>query len=276
MRDSAPLRKAAPEAEDIVPTATQAPLSSGLAIALLIASGLAPVLASPIEPAYDWSGWEIGANLGYGFGPSHIDIAPMSSGAVIRESFVSPRLEDRPSGAMGGLEAALARQSGAWVYGVVADWSPADVKDQVVGPFLQAPFDFRTTDSQRLDQLATLRAKLGFAPWDRALVYTTAGLALGRAHMSTFAIDTSADICGGTIKFCVGGSSEKWLAGFALGAGSEFALAANWSLKVEYLHYDLGKTTDTMSDILAPPDVFRGSASIRGDVVRLGLDYRFR
>ena len=252
-----------------------------LALALLIAPAL-PCLgdaafAGSVEPAYDWSGWYAGANIGGAFGPSHVDIAPISPGAQLRDDFVSPRLDDSPTGVIGGFQAGLDRQTGQIVYGVVTDFSFANVRSHIVGPYLLIPFDFQTTDGQQLDNLGTLRGRLGFTPWDRSLIYLTGGLAYGRASVSTFAIDTSADICGGTIKFCIGGNSQRWMAGFTLGAGWQYALGPNWSVQVEYLYYDLGKITNSMVDVLAPnPDVFQGSAAVQGDIARVGLIYRFQ
>jgi outer membrane immunogenic protein len=255
-------------------------LLNGAALAVVITAALlgganAGFAGSP-DPAYDWSGWWAGANIGGAFGSSHVDIAPESPGADIRAGFVSPRLNDSPFGALGGFEAGVDRQAGQIVYGVVTDFAFADVRSHVVGPYLETPFDFQTTDGQTLDNLGTLRARLGFTPWDRSLIYLTGGLAYGRASVSTFAIDTSADICGGTIKFCIGGNSQRWMAGFTLGAGWQYALGPNWSVEFEYLYYDLGKVTNSMVDILTPPDVFQGSAAVQGDIARLGLIYRFQ
>jgi outer membrane immunogenic protein len=265
--------------EDAVALATKSLLSGAVALALLVAPAMLNVgggaFPAPADHGYDWSGWYAGANLGSAFGPNRIDIDPMSPGADLRIGFVSPQLDDHPAGALGGFQTGVNWQAGNLIYGVETDLSRADIGARVVGPFLQPPYDFETSDSQRLDWLGTLRARAGFAAWDRSLIFLTGGLAYGRASVSTFAIDTSADLCGGTIKFCVGGYSQRWLAGLTVGAGWEYELAPNWSMKVEYLYYNLGKITNSMTDILTDPDVFQGSATVQGNIVRVGLNYRF-
>jgi len=145
----------------------------------------------------------------------------------------------------------------------------------VVGPFLIPGFNFQTTDSQRLEAFGTLRGRAGFLRPNNALLYATAGLAYGRASVSTFAIDTSANVCNAPPKFCAYGTSAHWKAGWTIGAGWELPIARSWSAKGEYLHYDLGSVTNFMTDGLAPPGDFRGSAAIRGSILRLGVNYAF-
>lgn len=234
-----------------------------------------PVKAPSAPASYNWSGWYAGGNVGYGFDANHIDIDPASPGAVIRSGFVSPELDDKPRGALGGLQVGANRQVGNIVYGFETDLAYAGIRDSVTGPFLIVPFNFQTMDGQKLDWLGTLRARVGLAAADRSLFFVTGGLAYGRASLSTFAIDTSANICGGTIKFCIAGFSRNWMAGWTVGGGWEYAVAPDWSARVEYLHYDLGRIGNSMTDILDPPDVFRGSTEIKGDIVRVGLNYRF-
>jgi outer membrane immunogenic protein len=183
-------------------------------------------------------------------------------------------LADNPRGLLGGFEVGANRPTGAFIYGFATDLSHAGIRDNVIGPFLIPPFNFMTMDGQRLEWFGTLRARAGVT-FDRSLLFITGGLAYGRASVSTSAIDTSANICGGTIKFCVSGYSQSWMAGWTLGAGWEYAVAANWSAKLEYLYYDLGMISNSMVDILAPPDNFRGSTDIRGNIVRVGLNYKF-
>jgi outer membrane immunogenic protein len=60
--------------------------------------------------------------------------------------------------------------------------------------------------------------------------------------------------------------------GYALGAGAEFRLWDNWTGKVEYLHIDIGGTTNT-----GGPNTFvltTANSSIKDDIVRLGVNYK--
>jgi outer membrane immunogenic protein len=60
-------------------------------------------------------------------------------------------------------------------------------------------------------------------------------------------------------------------AGWTVGGGLEFALSNNWTAKAEYLHVDLGNMNCGFS-CGAPAG---NNVSVREDVVRGGLNYRF-
>jgi outer membrane immunogenic protein len=73
-------------------------------------------------------------------------------------------------------------------------------------------------------------------------------------------------------------SSSSANIGWAAG-GVEYALPANWSnwsVKVEYLYYDLGRTTSNIFYQYAPnSSTVTGSIRHNGNIVRAGLNYRF-
>ena len=59
----------------------------------------------------------------------------------------------------------------------------------------------------------------------------------------------------------------------------------NWTVRLEYLHYDLGSVTDTttlnqISTLPAPPFVYHSTlaqtfTNFAGDIVRFGVNYKF-
>src|SRR5260370_24589083 len=66
--------------------------------------------------------------------------------------------------------------------------------------------------------------------------------------------------------------------GWVAGAGIEAMLAANWMVRAEYLHYDLGNVTNTLNlvgTITSGPESATWSRSFRYDTVRAGLSYKF-
>ncbi len=73
--------------------------------------------------------------------------------------------------------------------------------------------------------LGTARSRIGYA-FDRWLPYITGGVAYGDFKMTPPAPDTYTD---------------RWSAGWTLGGGLEYAIAGPWSVKLEYLYFDLGK-----------------------------------
>jgi outer membrane immunogenic protein len=66
-----------------------------------------------------------------------------------------------------------------------------------------------------------------------------------------------------------GATSDR--AGWTVGAGLEFALAANWTAKAEYLYVDLGKFNCGVS---CGPFV-TNNVSFKTNLVRAGVNYRF-
>jgi len=60
--------------------------------------------------------------------------------------------------------------------------------------------------------------------------------------------------------------------GWVAGGGIEARLWDNWSAKLEYLRMDLGSTANT---ILFPAASLTTTSSIREDIVRAGLNYKF-
>ncbi|MEW6767453.1 MAG: outer membrane protein [Pseudomonadota bacterium] len=236
----------------------------------------APSFAAGPQPVYGWSGWYAGANFGYGFGPGNIYLEGLT--ADTRTQFVSPQLGTRPAGFLGGAQAGMNWQSGLWVYGLETDLSRAQIGANVAGPFVLPPFNFVTRGSQNLDWFGTLRARLGVAAFDRSLFFATGGLAYGRASVSNYA-DLPGRVCitPQHNTFCVTGLSSQWKLGWTIGGGWEYALASRWSMKVEYLYYDLGRVTNATNEVdplFAPPDFFRGSADVKGNIVRAGLNYK--
>jgi outer membrane immunogenic protein len=251
-------------------------LTGSLALALLAGLwGLADdARAAPPPPVYDWSGWYAGASFGYGFGQDDITISPVSPGSFLRIGFVSPQLGVSPQGVLGGVQVGKNWQSGNFVYGFETDFSRSGIRGDVVGP-VTTFFQFRTTHSQTLDWFGTLRARAGFALMERTLIYATGGLAYGRAGLSSISLSLLRNACGNTIDFCAIGDSKQWKAGWTVGTGFEYAVSSNWSAKLEYLYYDLGTVTNAMTDILINPDEFRGAGAVKGNIVRVGVNYRF-
>jgi outer membrane immunogenic protein len=63
-------------------------------------------------------------------------------------------------------------------------------------------------------------------------------------------------------------------------SGVESKLTANWSVKAEYLYFDLGHLADTASTTISIPAVdgmglVTATSSFRGSIVRAGVNYSF-
>jgi outer membrane immunogenic protein len=122
------------------------------------------------------------------------------------------------------------------------------------------------------------------------LVYGTGGLAFGGVSSSTSLGEAFAGpvVVGATGTFPSSASVSQTRIGWTAGAGAEWMFYGNWSAKLEYLHYDLGSASygTTVSNFAvagAPVPVGTllytlgqtSSTSFRGDIARVGLNYKF-
>ncbi len=99
-----------------------------------------------------------------------------------------------------------------------------------------------------------MRGRLGYA-FDRFLPYLTGGLAVG---------DISATLPG----FPAGSITT---AGWTVGAGLEFGIVSNVSVKAEYLYVDLGNFNCGLNCALVPT----GNVSFNANLFRAGANVRF-
>jgi outer membrane immunogenic protein len=177
----------------------------------------APVAAGPVVSpvsAYNWTGFYAGANLG---GDWVIDKTRVGTGHPDFDS----------STVFGGVQAGYNFQTGPWVIGAEADVG--------YGKASKTKHFGSSTFKTEKDWSGTVRARAGYA-FDNFLVYGTGGLAL--ADIETKASD--------------GVTTEKkneTRAGWVIGAGVEYAVAKNISVKGEYLYSDYGRQSKTFSNI---------------------------
>jgi outer membrane immunogenic protein len=136
------------------------------------------------------------------------------------------------------------------------------------------------TGSLSTNYLGTVRGRLGFVATPAWLLYVTGGLAYGGVTARDTVIQTGTNgyIGAGT------GSFSDTRAGWTAGVGAEWMFAPQWSFKAEYLHYDLGSVFVTSNLVGTPASTFFAgavvqtnvsSASLRGDIGRIGVNYHF-
>ena len=137
-----------------------------------------------VDPSYNWSGFYIGGNVGYGWGDADTSFNPLPSAAAF-VNLAPTTLGPDPQGVIGGVQAGYNWQAGKFVVGLEADIQASDIHGTaVVTPIIQnngMPFPGAgfLSASQRIDWFGTVRARAGFTPVDRLLLYVTGGLAYG-------------------------------------------------------------------------------------------------
>ena len=214
-------------------------LAAGFATSALAADlpprSNAPYYAPP--PIFTWTGFYLGANVGYGFGQGTSD---------------GTRAFGDQSGALAGVTAGYNFQSGPLVAGIEADLDFSDVAGS------QSP-KFATFTSGNVTGMGTLRGRFGYAV-DRALFYITGGYA--GANMRGGLSDNSTNP---NLIF----NQSNYLNGYVLGLGMEFAVTNNISLKAEYLYSNFGSTNyfgGTVDSI---------NAGTNFSTVKAGVNYHF-
>jgi outer membrane immunogenic protein len=136
-----------------------------------------------------------------------------------------------------------------------------------------------------IDYLGTVRGRLGFLPTPNWLIYGTGGLAYGGVSSST-TINQLVTAAPNVVppSFSGTGSFSDTRVGWAAGAGFEWMFLRNWTAKLEYLHYDLGSATYSVSPLAPFAPALGGPVSINsvqsrvgfsGDIARVGINYLF-
>ena len=247
----------------------------------------AKVLPPPAAAAFSWAGFYVGANGGYEWtDPKTSPIAATQSipplagigPLTFQADGIFPLTSSvGQSGAIGGLQAGYNWQANAFVAGIEADFDYSSAGQSTVTANCCGPATTITATniSRRLDAFGTLRARLGYAA-DRMLYYMTGGLAFGESRLAYAAAATSGAGNDGSGL----GASTVWQAGWTIGAGLEYAVLENWTVKAEYLHYDLGAQSATVavaSVPAAPGKSWTTTTSVRnnGNIVRGGVNYKF-
>lgn len=247
---------------------------------LLLVAGIAGV-ASAQTP--NWTGFYLGVNAGYGFGKSDVTTATVfsSTGYFAQSSVNSINQQGvgsvSPKGFVGGLTLGYNAQSGQAVYGAEFDYGAFSLKGDrsvvVIYPGF-APTGYALNQTTKADSLGTLRGRIGYAD-GAGLWYFTAGFAFTSVKIEDTFADTFATAAEAV-------SKSKSRSGWTAGVGYEYALPDQWSLKAEVLYVDFGKSTVDGGVLTAftpaiafPANTFTHTATLKGEVVRLGLNYKF-
>jgi outer membrane immunogenic protein len=236
----------------------------------------APVAVAPVAT---WTGCYIGVNAGYSWGEGSSTLALQPSvAAFIDPAFAAfdGRYASSPSGALGGGQVGCNYQSGMFVVGIEADIdylgaSKTASRARRVGNVVALPFV--GTVSQKLDWLGSVRGRVGISPGSNWLLYATGGLAYGNTSFSNQFVVTDVVPNEGW----AGALNNDFRTGWIVGAGAEYMVTPNWTVKGEYLYYDLGGTRVVGLPFNAPANGLGadGLYTTRGSIARVGLNYKF-
>jgi outer membrane immunogenic protein len=226
-------------------------LLAGAALAALATNVQAADLGSPrgavpavvVAAMSNWTGFYLGAQIGYGWGPAH------------QFGFGGQSPSFNMKGVVGGITAGYNYQISNVVLGIEGDLSLSSMKSQFSSTFNWG-CGFANGCTDEIRWFGTVRGRLGLAV-DRFMIFATGGLAVAGLR------DQIAAPVGCDFGFC--GTSTKL--GWTVGAGVEAMIAPNWTAKAEYLYMNFGNTSHGT--------VTGFGANHQAHIVRVGVNYLF-
>jgi outer membrane immunogenic protein len=245
----------------------------------------APMAASIMAPGFTWTGFYIGANAGAAIDNSSFNVAPSGcfltgcgAGGIAgnAQRTASGNFGSNTNFTGGGQFGYNWQFSPTWVFGLETDLNYNGTRESASAstplPFA-AGSTFNYAINQKLDWFGTGRARLGWVPTDRVMLYATGGLAYGHVTSSTGVFfPTSTDVYAGSL--------DNVRLGWTAGGGVEWAFARNWTAKAEYLYLDLGNSSYvdaclTPAAICALGPSYTSTVHTREHIVRFGINYLF-
>ena len=269
--------------------------------------GPAPFI--PAAPIFTWTGFYVGLNAGYNWSDNNsinsVGTATFASPAFLAGSTAvanglaivgTNTVSGKQQGFIGGAQLGYNWQFNSIVLGIETDLMGLgnSSKNTALARVTPVPGFGETYTSvfgasKKTEWLGTLRGRIGFLATPSFLLYATGGLAYGGIKVSH---SVSAQESLGPAVYPpvnVTASTSKTAVGWALGAGADWKVTQSWSVRAEYLYYDLGKAsvTSTWNQICVAcgggfvnPGIWAASrttstARFNGQIARLGVNFHF-
>jgi len=206
-----------------------------------------------IAAVYDWTGFYVGVNGGWGSSRKSWDFVSPAGVFIATDGS-----HDATGGTVGG-QVGYRWQASQWVFGLEAQGNWADFHGRN-----QSPTTLAFTNDTRVDAFGMFTGQVGVA-FNNALLYVKGGAAVVSDRYRTLSTVTGLPLTN-TV------DDTRW--GGVVGVGLEYGFAPNWSFAVEYDHMFMQNKTYTFTDTTG---VFFGTERIRQDVdlVTARINYRW-
>lgn len=220
--------------------------------------GRAVIAPPPPVPVFSWAGAYIGGQVGYQFGRDNalayddvfgtgLASASAPNSGVIGGGHIGYNFTTRAFPFLGGPAGPI------WVFGIEGDIEATSAKAN----YALGGIGVSTNN----DIEGSFRGRLGMT-FDRVLFYATGGAAFGGVRENY--VNT---LTGATDSYSEGRF------GVTVGAGAEYAMTNNWSIRAEYRYTDFGSFTENLVNSTASGvDV---SHHIKDNRVEGGISYKF-
>jgi outer membrane immunogenic protein len=209
-----------------------------------------------VPPAFTWTGFYIGGNLGGAW-----------ANTTISDSLFGLSFSNGNNGVfVGGGQVGFNYQLGNVVFGVEGDFDwAANNNNSVTG--VVGPLGHTFTASANDRWMATVAGRLGYA-FDRWLIYVKGGG--GWVGANSF---TVTDVTAGA---SIGAGSSNTIGGWLVGGGFEWAFTNNWTIRAEYDYFGLSARSFTVPatfPVLAGDTFTTGNNNIQ--MATVGINYKF-
>jgi outer membrane immunogenic protein len=220
-----------------------------LAADLAVRPAPPPVMA----PIYDWTGFYIGANGGWGESRNCWDFVLLVGPAF------SDGCRERSGGVLGG-QLGYRWQANQFVFGLEAQGDWADLSNTRVS-LLNSTLSTRT----KTDGIGLFTGQIGYA-WNASLFYLKGGAAVTSNRFSILDAPTGIELASA--------SATRW--GGAVGIGWEYGFAPNWSAGIEYDHLFMGDANNSFTVVdQRLVNVLNNRISQDVNMLTLRINYRF-
>jgi outer membrane immunogenic protein len=211
---------------------------------------------APVVAIYDWTGFYIGANGGYGWARQCLDITQLGLATVFAEG-----CNDKGGGVVGG-QIGYRWQAGTWVFGLEAQGDWANLRTERV--FVNTPLLATNTWKSTINGLGLFTGQVGYA-WNAALLYVKGGAAVANQRFDIFNTATGIGLF----------QAERTRWGGVIGVGLEYGFAPNWTAGIEYDY--LFRESDSRTFLTPNLAVASVTANTRTDISLITgrISYKF-
>lgn len=219
-------------------------LAAGLVVATALLFSLPAAAKGHTEPS--WTGFYAGVQGGGGWAQIDEDA---QGGALTANQ--------HSNGWLGGGHAGYDWESGKFVFGLEGDFAGADISGHTVCP------QPTLSCQHKINWIATMRPRAGVLVFgDRMLLYGTGGVAFADIHYKEVNATTGQ---------LFGTGYSKTHTGWTVGAGAEYLVTSDISVRLQFLHDEFNDVT-TAANTLSANAVHINPSFDEADI---GISYRF-
>ncbi|BDV38839.1 TonB-dependent siderophore receptor [Methylocystis bryophila] len=228
----------------------------------------------------DWTGFYLGAQIGYGYGLNDGSITYATPGGLLGQSALGSSaivfgggnsVNGDAIGVIGGAHVGYNKQVDRWVVGVEGSVDPTLMSRglSISAPVPVAGVAVTGSGAIWSPLQASLRARAGFT-LDRMLLFASAGVAFGEfgSNLQLFGTDQTLAL------FYAADQRTSTRAGWTVGGGVEYAVNPHWSVRGEYRYADFGRLSESPA-ATSLGAFYAADRHLDQNQVQVGLSYKF-